>query len=265
MPRVAANGLQLYYEERGSGTPIVFLSGIGGDHRAFILPMRQFGPQFWTIGIDNRDVGQSERAKVPYTTADMADDLAGLFDALDVPPAHVVGHSLGGMIAQEFALRHPARVRLAGARARPTTAPTSGGGPCSLPGSCSPAHGDRRVHAREPALAGGPAVLPQRGAGGRADPLCRAQCLAARSPGVCPPSRGGGRARYPRPPGAHRGADARARRRARSDQPARGGPRAGRGAASSPLRGPARCGPSAPRRGPSGVPPGDRTIPEFIG
>ena len=61
---------------------------------------------FQVVIFDNRDVGRSSRASEPYTIADMADDLAGLMDALAITRAHVLGLSMGGMIAQEFALRH---------------------------------------------------------------------------------------------------------------------------------------------------------------
>ncbi|GAC1474806.1 MAG: alpha/beta hydrolase [Isosphaeraceae bacterium] len=111
MPRIVANGQHLFYEQQGTGTPLVFLSGLGGDHRAFAVPLREFGKEFRTLALDNRDVGQSDRAENDYTIADLADDTACWLEALAVPPAHIVGHSLGGLIAQQLALRHPARVR----------------------------------------------------------------------------------------------------------------------------------------------------------
>jgi pimeloyl-ACP methyl ester carboxylesterase len=111
MPSVFSNGRNLYYEELGQGVPLVFLSGLGGDHRAFSVPVRHFGARFRTLAIDHRDVGRSDRATSPYSTADMADDAAGLLRALGLPPAHVVGQSLGGLVAQELALRHPETVR----------------------------------------------------------------------------------------------------------------------------------------------------------
>jgi pimeloyl-ACP methyl ester carboxylesterase len=109
MPRIIANGRQLFFEELGAGQgpPLVFLSGLGGDHRAFSVTMRHFGPRFRALALDARDAGQSERAEGAYTTADMADDVAAWLQALGLPPAHVVGHSLGGAVAQELALRHP--------------------------------------------------------------------------------------------------------------------------------------------------------------
>ncbi len=111
MPKVFANGRDLFYAEAGDGDPLLFLSGLGGDHRAFAVAVRQFSTRFRALAVDSRDVGQSDRADGSYSTADMADDVAGFLAALGLPAAHVVGHSLGGLVAQELALRHPASVR----------------------------------------------------------------------------------------------------------------------------------------------------------
>ncbi len=111
MPRMMANGRHLFYVEAGRGVPLIFLSGLGGDHRAFAVALRHFEAKYRTITLDARDVGQSDRATEAYATAEMADDVAGLLRGLGLPAAHVVGHSLGGLVAQELALRHPAAVR----------------------------------------------------------------------------------------------------------------------------------------------------------
>ncbi len=111
MPQIDLRGLNFHYTDEGQGTPVVFLSGLGGDHHAFAVTARHFAPAHRVLCLDNRDVGKSSRCVAPYTTADMADDVAALLAALELPPAQVVGHSLGGMIAQELTLRHPRRVR----------------------------------------------------------------------------------------------------------------------------------------------------------
>jgi pimeloyl-ACP methyl ester carboxylesterase len=108
MPKIAVNGRWFYFEPIGiQGEPLVFLSGLGGDHRAFGRTRRYFATRFRTLAFDARDVGRSDRASVAYTTGDMADDIAGWLGAIGASPAHIVGHSLGGLVAQEIALRHP--------------------------------------------------------------------------------------------------------------------------------------------------------------
>jgi pimeloyl-ACP methyl ester carboxylesterase len=111
MPFLDAHGLRLFTTDDGQGTPLLFLSGLGGDHHAFAVTARHFVTRFRVVCPDNRDVGRSARTPSAYTTADMADDVAGLLAALGLSAAHVVGHSLGGLVAQELALRHPRRVR----------------------------------------------------------------------------------------------------------------------------------------------------------
>jgi 3-oxoadipate enol-lactonase len=111
MPEVSVNGIRLYYESQGAGEPLVFLSGLGGDSRAFSVTVRHFATKFRALALDSRDVGRSSRVREAYTTADLADDVAGWLKAIDVGPAHVVGHSLGGLVAEELTIRHPDRVR----------------------------------------------------------------------------------------------------------------------------------------------------------
>jgi 3-oxoadipate enol-lactonase len=108
MPKIEQNGRSFYVEEAGSqGDPLVFLSGLGGDHRAFSRPQRYFAARFRTLAFDMRDAGRSDRFEGSYTTADMADDIAGCLGQIGAVGAHVVGQSLGGLVAQQLALRHP--------------------------------------------------------------------------------------------------------------------------------------------------------------
>src|SRR3954452_451111 len=112
MPSISVNAHSFYYEEMGqSGEPLVFLSGLGGDHRAFSLTQRHFSQRFRTLAFDSRDVGRSDRVRVSYTTADMADDVAAWLEAVGAGGAHVVGQSLGGLVAQQLAIRHPQLVK----------------------------------------------------------------------------------------------------------------------------------------------------------
>jgi pimeloyl-ACP methyl ester carboxylesterase len=111
MPRVRVRDIEMFYVEAGAGDPLVLVMGFGGDHLAWGLQLPAFAANHRVIAFDNRGVGQSDAPDVPYTTALMADDTVGLMDALGIERAHVCGVSMGGMIAQEIALRHPARVR----------------------------------------------------------------------------------------------------------------------------------------------------------
>ena len=166
MPRVIVRGREFYYEEVGTeGEPLVFLSGLGGDHRAFTRTQRHFAARFRTLGFDARDAGRSDRADGPYTTADMADDVAGWLDAVAAAPAHVVGQSLGGLVAQELALRHPGMVRslAPGLDARRGRRLAQGG--ARVVGRAPPAARPRVVHPGRAPLAGGPGVLPAAGSG----------------------------------------------------------------------------------------------------
>jgi pimeloyl-ACP methyl ester carboxylesterase len=103
--------LELYYEEHGSGDPLLLVMGLGADSAAWMFQVPDFARHHRTIVFDNRGVGRSSKPSGPYTIHEMADDAAGLLDALGIARAHVVGISMGGMIAQELALRHPGRVR----------------------------------------------------------------------------------------------------------------------------------------------------------
>jgi 3-oxoadipate enol-lactonase len=111
MPKILVDGRTIHFEEDGDGPSLVFISGLGGDHRAFSVPARQFRSRYRCITFDNRDVGQSYRAQGEYRTVDMATDVAELLTRIRAAPAHVVGQSLGGLVAQELALQSPELVR----------------------------------------------------------------------------------------------------------------------------------------------------------
>src|SRR3954463_2072341 len=108
---VSTNGQELYYELHGDGPPLLLVMGIGYDSSLWTLAqVPALSAQFRVVLVDNRDSGRSSRASHPYLISDMADDLAGLLDALGIQRSHLLGLSMGGMIAQEFALRHADRL-----------------------------------------------------------------------------------------------------------------------------------------------------------
>jgi len=111
MPTVRVNDINLYYAEAGAGPPVILIMGLGGDHLAWAFQVRAFAERYRVITFDNRGAGRSDAPDQPYTTALMAADTLALMDALGIDRAHVVGVSMGGMIAQELALAAPARVR----------------------------------------------------------------------------------------------------------------------------------------------------------
>jgi pimeloyl-ACP methyl ester carboxylesterase len=109
--KVRANGQELYFEIHGDGPALVLIMGIGYDSSLWKLhQVPALSERFQVVVFDNRDVGRSSQATQSYTIADMADDVAGLLDALGIQRAHLVSLSMGSMIAQEFALRHPDRL-----------------------------------------------------------------------------------------------------------------------------------------------------------
>jgi 3-oxoadipate enol-lactonase len=114
-----ANGARLYYEVYGEGEPLLLIAGSCVNHLWYAKQIPVYAEEFQVIAFDNRGMGQSSLPEgVDQTIALLADDAAALLDALGVDSAHVYGHSMGGAIAQEMALRHPEKVRsliLAGA------------------------------------------------------------------------------------------------------------------------------------------------------
>ncbi len=109
MPKVKAGTINLSYETFGSGDPLLLIMGFGMPGIAW-TPVLPFLGGFKCIYYDNRGTGNSDRPEGAYSMGAMAEDAAGLLDALGIEKAKVYGISMGGMIAQELALHHPHRV-----------------------------------------------------------------------------------------------------------------------------------------------------------
>ena len=100
----------IHYEESGGGQPLLLIHGLAGDHHAWDPLVDAWKHRFRVIAPDSRGAGNSTQVDEPITTRDMATDMLGLMDALEVRSAHVIGRSMGGAIAQHLALLAPERV-----------------------------------------------------------------------------------------------------------------------------------------------------------
>jgi len=109
--RISVGGLQLYYLEQGQGPTVLFLHGLGSASADWQLQFPAFAPHYRVIAPDLRAHGQSEAGVFYWTVQDLADEVAELLEKLHAGPAHVVGLSLGGCVAQALALRRPGLVR----------------------------------------------------------------------------------------------------------------------------------------------------------
>ena len=112
MPTVSVGEIELDYERSGEGPPLLMIMGMSGTALHWGEPfLEALRPHFEVIVYDHRGVGASSRLEGPLTIAQLAGDAAGLLDALDIESAHVLGISMGGMVAQELALAHGELVR----------------------------------------------------------------------------------------------------------------------------------------------------------
>jgi 3-oxoadipate enol-lactonase len=112
MPKVELAGTELNYERAGAGEPLLLIQGMSANHMAWGRPFASLLEQsFEVISFDNRGIGLSRPVTEAFSIAEMAADTAGLLDALEIESAHVLGISMGGMIAQELALAHPEKLR----------------------------------------------------------------------------------------------------------------------------------------------------------
>ncbi|HKN01058.1 MAG TPA: alpha/beta hydrolase [Candidatus Binataceae bacterium] len=106
------DGLKLRYEIRGDGEPVALIMGFSGSGRGWGEPfLKLMEARFKIFVIDNRGTGESDKPDAEFTLGDMAADIAAVLDHAKTPRAHIFGISMGGMIAQEFALKCPARTR----------------------------------------------------------------------------------------------------------------------------------------------------------
>jgi 3-oxoadipate enol-lactonase len=111
MPFVENQGAKIYWDEQGQGDPVLLIMGLGWTSAMWYRSRPMLSQEYRTIAFDNRGVGRSDVPTGPYPIALMASDAAAVLDAARIDRAHIFGVSMGGMIAQEFALQYPKRVR----------------------------------------------------------------------------------------------------------------------------------------------------------
>jgi 3-oxoadipate enol-lactonase len=110
MPYADNAGVRLYWTSQGSGTPLLMIMGLSFTHEMWYRILPFLTEQYRVILFDNRGMGRSDVPPGPYSMRRMAEDAEVVLDAAGVSAAHVIGASMGGMIAQELALRSPDRV-----------------------------------------------------------------------------------------------------------------------------------------------------------
>jgi 3-oxoadipate enol-lactonase len=111
MPKVNCGSFDVNYIEDGEGFPVVLIHGLAGDHTAWLPQIGQFKDRYRVVAMDNPGSGDSSPVEDPTTTMELADTMLSLMDNLGIEKAHVVGRSLGGLIAQHMALRAPERMQ----------------------------------------------------------------------------------------------------------------------------------------------------------
>jgi len=111
MAFVENQGARIYWDAEGHGAPILLIMGLGYPSYMWYRTRPVLAAHYQTIALDNRGIGRSDVLSGPYPIALMASDAAAVLDAAGVESAHILGVSMGGMVAQEFALQYPKRVR----------------------------------------------------------------------------------------------------------------------------------------------------------
>ena len=111
MPIVKSNGININYEEYGSGEPLLLIMGLSAPGAAWELHVNEYKKHFRCIVLDNRGAGASDKPAGDYTTELMAADAVGVMDSLGIERFHINGISMGGAIAQQIAIAHPTRVK----------------------------------------------------------------------------------------------------------------------------------------------------------
>lgn len=110
MPKTKIHGINIFYRVEGQGEPLVMIMGLGSNQSSWMFQTRFFKRHYRVVTFDNRGVGKSDKPEGPYSIRMMVDDTVHLMNHLGIEKAHILGISMGGMIAQELAINYPQRV-----------------------------------------------------------------------------------------------------------------------------------------------------------
>jgi len=111
MPKVKANNITLNYEQQGSGEPLILIPFLSVDNACYTFQVAEYAKHFTCISVDLRGTGESDRPMASYSIEDLADDIAALMVALNIPSAHITGLSLGAGTGLWLAAKYPDKVK----------------------------------------------------------------------------------------------------------------------------------------------------------
>lgn len=111
MPTVRVNDINMYYEIHGKGELLLLIHGTCFDTTGWAQQIPSFSQKYQVIVFDNRGTGRTDTTKPPYTIEQMADDTAELMSAIGIVKTHILGYSMGSLMAQELAIKYPELIR----------------------------------------------------------------------------------------------------------------------------------------------------------
>jgi pimeloyl-ACP methyl ester carboxylesterase len=111
MPIIKVNDINMYYEIHGEGEPLLLIMGMGADLSVWGDNIQRLAEKYQVIAFDNRGAGRTDKPDIPYSIEMMAEDTIGLMDWLNIKRAHIIGASMGSLIAQRIAAYHPERIK----------------------------------------------------------------------------------------------------------------------------------------------------------
>ena len=111
MPKVKVNDITMNYESQGAGEPLILIPYLGADNACCAFQVGDYAKHFTCISVDPRGAGESDKPAGAYSTQQMADDVAGLMQAIGVERAHISGVSLGASIGTWLASKYPHKVK----------------------------------------------------------------------------------------------------------------------------------------------------------